>query len=271
MLTMFVVSDSTGKTAERVARSALVQFEGAPVNLVSRGHVRTPEQVRALVQEAGSQDAIVLHTLVSDDLRRLMLAESRLHGVDALDLLGPVLERLAAHLRLTPQQKPGLLAQLVEAKSRSIEAVEFAFRHDDGLNADDLDRAEIILVGVSRTMKTPTMLYMAYRGWLAANVPLVAELPLPDALLRAPRDRVFCLLMGHERLLELRRARAEYESIPIEPYATARHVREELRYARQLCRKHRWQAIDVTAKSVEEVGREIIAVLSEQGVGRGPD
>src|SRR4030042_1651561 len=96
----------------------------------------------------------------------VMLAEGRGVGVGVMDLMGPVLDRLATHLRLTPQEKPGLFQQLVEAQSRQIEAGEFAFRHDDGQNAEELDRAEVVLVGVSRTLKTPTMLYLAYRGWV---------------------------------------------------------------------------------------------------------
>lgn len=262
MLRIFVVSDASGETAERVVRSALVQFEDAPASVVRRGHVRTPEQVRAVVKEAAGHDSMILHTLVSDDLRRLMLAESRLYGVDAMDLMGPVLDRLATHLRLTPQEKPGLFKQLVEAKSREIEVVNFAFRHDDGQRADELSRAEIVLVGVSRTMKTPTTLYLAYRGWFAGNVPIVPEIPLPPALLSLPSERVFCLVMSPSRLLELRCARAGYLAIPAEPYASLAHIRKELRYSQQLCGNHGWRQIDVTGKSVEEVAREIIVLLS---------
>ncbi len=191
-----VISDATGETAERVVRAAMVQFDGAAVTVVRRRNIRTPEQVRAAVAEADAQDSIVVHSLVSDKLRRLILEECRLRGVDSLDMLGPLLDRLALHLKLSPQEKPGLLEQLQEAKSRAIEAVEFAFRHDDGQNAEDLDRAEIVLVGVSRTMKTPTMLYLAYRGWFVANVPLVPGLPLPRALAAFSPARV--ILSPHD-------------------------------------------------------------------------
>ena len=270
MLTVYVVSDSTGETAERVARAALIQFAGAAVSIVRRRNIRSPAQVCAVAEEAAGRDSIVLHTLVSDELRRLMLAECRLRGVDALDMLGPVLDRLAIGLGTTPQEKPGLFEQLVEARSREIEAVDFAFHHDDGQNAGDLDRAEVVLTGVSRTMKTPTMLYLAYRGWFAANVPIVAEIDLPQGLLSLPPDRVFCLGMGPERLLELRRVRAEKEAIPTEPYASLEYVRKEIQHARQLCRKHRWRSIDATGKSVEEVAREIIALLPGKGLPRKP-
>jgi hypothetical protein len=261
MLTVFVVSDSTGETAERMARAALIQFADAPVKLVRHGKVRTPEQVRAVVQEASGGDCIILHTLVSDELRRLILAESRLHGIDSLDAIGPILERVATHLRLTPQEKPGLFRQLTEARSREIDAVEFAFRHDDGQNTDELDRAEVVLVGISRTMKTPTMLYLAYRGWFAANVPIVLGVALPAALPSVPSRRVFCLSMNAGQLRQLRRARADSEAIPAEPYTSLESIRKELLCSQQLCLDHGWRSIDVTGKSVEEVSREIIALL----------
>jgi [pyruvate, water dikinase]-phosphate phosphotransferase / [pyruvate, water dikinase] kinase len=263
MLTILVVSDATGETAERMVRSALVQFETRETNVIRRGQIRTRGQVRAIVKEAAACRAIVVHTLVSDDLRDLMLAQSRLHGVDSMDLMGPVLDRLAHHLRLTPKEKPGLFRQLIDAKSRAIEAVEFAFRHDDGMRSGELDRAEAVIVGVSRTMKTPTMLYLAYHGWFVANVPIVPELELPAKLFAFPAERVFCLEMTPTRLLELREARAESTRVPPEPYASLPHVRRELLYAQHLCAKYGWRAIDVTGKSVEEVAREITVLLSD--------
>ncbi len=261
MLNIFVVSDATGDTAERVVRAGLVQFADASVAVVRRKNVRTPEQIQAVVNEAAAEDSILVHTLVSDKLRQVILEESRLAGVDALDMLGPVLERLAKHLKLTPQEKPGLFRQLVEARSREIEAVEFAFHHDDGQNVQDLDRADVVLIGISRTMKTPTMLYLAYRGWFAANVPIVPGMDPPQTLLALPSSRVFWLQMAPERLLELRRVRARNEGIPVESYASVEQIRRESRQAHEICSKRGWRSIDVTGKSVEEVGREIIALL----------
>jgi hypothetical protein len=261
MLKVFVVSDATGDTAERLVRSAAVQFEDAALESVRRAHVLTPEQVRAVVQEAAACDSLIAHTLVSDELRRLILAESRRQGVDCLDLLGPLLDRLAVRLRLASQQKPGLFQQLDEAKTREIEAVAFAFRHDDGQNTQDLHRAEIVLVGVSRSMKTPTMLYLASRGWFTANVPLVPELALNVALAALPPARVFCLVIKPEQLRKRRCARAREEAIPLEPYASRDQIAKETRYADELCARYGWKQIDVTGKAVEEAAREIITVL----------
>ncbi len=260
ILRVYVVSDATGETAERVVRSALTQFENAPVAIVRCGGIRTPEQVRAVVAEAALRDSLILHTLVSDQLRTAILREARIHGVDAMDLLGPVLDRLATHLGVSPQEKPGLFSQLVEATSRRIEAVEFAFRHDDGQRVDELERAEIVLVGVSRTMKTPTTLYLAYHGWFAANVPIVPGIPADPALLALPHELVVGLTMSAPRLAELRRARAAHLGIPGETYASLAAVRDELRCSDALCRQQGWRQIDATGKSVEEVSREVLVL-----------
>ena len=120
MLKIFIVSDATGETAERVVRAGLVQFAGAAVSFVRRRNVRTPDGIRALVQEAAAESSVIFHTLVSDHLRRVMLEQCRLHGIESVDMLGPVLERLAARLKLSPQERPGLFKQLTEAKSREI-------------------------------------------------------------------------------------------------------------------------------------------------------
>jgi hypothetical protein len=267
MLTIYAVSDGTARTVERLIRSVLVQFGGAPVEVVRRPRVLSPEQVQAVVREAAAIKAVIVHTLVSHELRRLMHAAAHQGGVDATDVMGPLLDRLATRFQLPPQELPGLFEQLTEARTRQIEAVEFAFRHDDGQNPEDLARSEIILVGPSRTMKTPTMLYLAYHGWFTANVPIVEGTQLPNGLTAFPGDRVVCLTVSPTRLLELRRVRAAAEGIPVDLYATQEQVRKELLLADRLCATHGWRKIDVTTKSAEEVGQEIIALVSGKEAG----
>jgi regulator of PEP synthase PpsR (kinase-PPPase family) len=264
MVIVFAVSDATGGTVEQVVRAALAQFEGDPVEIVRRDLVRDPQRVREVAAEAAARKAILFHTLVSNRLRQVMLDEARERGVDAMDIMGPLLDRLAAHLKHTPQEKPGLSSQLAKAKSREIEAVEYAFHHDDGHGADDLSRAEIVLTGVSRTMKTPTMLYLAYRGWFAANVPLIPNIAPPQGLFAVPSEQVFCLFVDARRLLELRQVRAGREGIPMASYAAPDEIRKELLHAQQLAARRDWRRIDVTAKSVEEVCQEIITLRGGQ-------
>ncbi len=267
MLTVFVVSDATGDTAQRMVRAGLVQFQDAPVRLVRRSHVRTPRQVHAVIHEAAAARPSIIHTLVSDELRRVMRAEARTHGVDALDMMGPILERLTTHLKLAPQEKPGLFQTLAEAKTREVEAVSFAFRHDDGQNTPqprsrgggaggrlaDHEDAHHALPGLSRLV----------RGQRAARARRVAAAGPAG---RAGRTRVLSD-DAPEKLQQLRRARAEEESIPLQPYASLDQIRAELSFMADLCRKHHWQRIDATGKSVEEVAREIIGI-SGRGIDR---
>lgn len=269
VLTILIVSDATGETAERMVRAALAQFASVEVTVVRHSNVRPAEGVREVVRQAAAQDAVIFHTLVSTELRRLMLAECRIHNVDAMDLMGPVLDRLMVHLQLAPREQPGLFKQLVESASRRIEAVEFAFRHDDGKRGDDLGKAEIVLVGVSRTMKTPVTVFLAYHGWFAANVPVVPGTELPAALTALPSERVFCLLMNAGRLAELRRFRAEQLGIPLAPYAEVSAIREELKQSERLALEHGWRLVDVTGKSVEEVAGEIVGLAAGPGGPRG--
>lgn len=262
MLTILAVSDGTANTVERLVRSTLTQFSNTSVRVVRKTHIRTAEQVRSVVHQAVAQGAVIVHTLVSTEMRRLMHSEAHARGVDATDVMGPLLDRLATRLQLAPQEVPGLFEQLVEAQTRQIDVVEFAFHHDDGQNSDDLARSEVVLVGPSRTMKTPTMLYLAYRGWFTANVPLVAGVELPAGLTAVPPERVFCLMVSPARLLELRKVRAHSEAIPTEFYATQEQVHKDLLLAERLCAIHGWRRTDVTTKSAEEVGQEIIALLA---------
>jgi regulator of PEP synthase PpsR (kinase-PPPase family) len=259
---IFIVSDATGGTALRVVRSALVQFDDARVNLIERGHINTLQRIQTIVQEAAREKALILHTLVSSDLRRLLLQQSRLLGVDAMDLMGPVLDRLSVFLRSMPKEEPGIYQHLTEGKTREIEAVDFAFHHDDGQGADDLKKAEVVLVGVSRSMKTPTMLYLAYHGWFAANVPLILEIPPPQQLLELPKEKVFCLISDERHLLTMRNTRVKAYDLPPSPYTSPEYIRTELSYARMICRENKWQIIETAGKSIEEITREIIELLS---------
>lgn len=259
---IFIVSDGTGMTAEQMVRAALLQFEDVEAEIVRHPEVTTAEQVSRVVEEAAEQQALIVHTLVSGELRLLMLNEARRYHVDAMDLMGPMLDRLALGLNKPPKQQPGLYAKLNAERNRRIEAVEFALRHDDGQRVAELDQAEIVLVGVSRTMKTPVSIYLAYHGWFVANVPLVQGIAPPATLLALPREKVFGLLMAPERLVDLRRTRARSSGLPAgAAYVTIEGVMEELRAARILCAEHGWRTVSVTAKSVEEIAGEITALV----------
>lgn len=262
--TVFVVSDSSGRTAERLVRAALVQFAGTGADVVRIGQINSPRRASSVVRKAAAKKALLVHTIVSTELRRRMLEQARERGVDTMDLMGPLLRRLQARLGAAPLETPGLFQQLNEERAREIEAVEFAFHHDDGRNVEELERAEIVLTGVSRTMKTPTMLYLAYRGWFAANVPIVPDQPPPSELIALSPGRVFYLDMSPARLVLLRRTRAAAGRIAASGYSSADQTARELLFARGLARRYHWQTIDVTGKSVEDVAQTILSLRGDE-------
>ena len=262
---IFAVSDGSGSTAERVVQAALTQFKGASVMIERRSEVRTEEAVRRVVKEAAEADGCVVHTLVLDTLREHMVRAGRIHNVETIDLMGPLLARLSQQLAVSPAEKPGLFRQLNKAYFRRIESMEFAFHHDDGRRAHELDRAELVLVGVSRTFKTPLSIYLAFKGWFVANVPIISERPLPPAVLELAPGKVFGLRIDPERLTELRRARQERWGTALGPYADPEFVRREAAYAERVFRAHPgWYTVDVTDKPIEEIASEILAFTERE-------
>lgn len=262
MYRVFVVSDGTGGTAEQVLSAALTQFATADVAVERRSGVRTKEQVRQVVAEAARVEGFIVHTLVSDDLREVMLRSGRRHNVETIDLMGPLLARLSQQLAVSPAEKPGLFHQLDEEYYRRTEAMEFALRHDDGLRAHELPQAEIVLVGVSRTSKTPLSVYLALRGRFVANVPIVLRAKPPAALFDMPPGHVFGLTIDPLRLAELRRVRQEHLGGATGDYADPDYVRREVAYALSIFRsQHSWTIVDVTDKPIEESAAEILALM----------
>jgi regulator of PEP synthase PpsR (kinase-PPPase family) len=174
--------------------------------------------------------------------------------------MGPLLSRLSHQFSATPVGKPGLFRQLNEDYFRRIETMEFAFQHDDGLRIEDIHRAEIVLVGVSRTFKTPLSVFLAFKNWYVSNVPIVMGIEPPSILSELPPGRVFGLTMDSRRLATLRHARQEYLGGATGEYAHLDFVRRELIYALKYFEKNpHWPVINVTGKPIEEIAAEVIA------------
>lgn len=258
---VFVVSDGTGRTAEQALKAALTQFPDADVTVVRRPEVRNEAHIRAVVQEAADVDGLIIHTLVSDTLREVLIRASRTHNIEVIDLMGPLLVRLSEHLAHSPSETPGLFRKLNESYFRRIESTEFALRHDDGQRLHDLLQAEIVLLGVSRTFKTPLSIYLAQKGWFVANIPIVLGMELPPILYELAPERVFGLVTNARKLSALRKRRQERLHGAPGPYANLDHVHRELTYALHLFGKQpAWATIDVTNKPIEEIASEILAL-----------
>lgn len=257
---IFVVSDGTGRTAEQTLMAAMTQFPKASIDIIMKQEVRSEQQIAEIVLEVSENKGFIVHTLVSETLRENMLRISRIHNVDAIDLMGPLLSRLTHHLANSPTEEPGLFFRLNKEYFKRIDSMQFAFTHDDGQRAYDYERAEIVLVGVSRTFKTPLSIYLAFKGWLVANYPVVPGVELPDELLKLPHGQVFGLTTQPHDLSSLRTVRQQYLGGNTGDYSSLDQVRRELNFAQNIFSKYEWPVIQVTNKPIEEIASEIIAI-----------
>lgn len=262
-LHIYVISDGTGETADQMIKAALLQYVREGLKLVRYKNIRTEIQVRTIFEEAHSAKAIVVYTVVSDNLRKFIDSTSQQTGVPVVDLLGPLLEKLTRYLKRNPETQPGLFHQVNENYFKRIEAIEFTVKHDDGKYADSLDRADIILVGLSRTSKTPLSVYLSYKGWKVANVPLVKGIDPPLELFQTDQRKIIGLLIDPETLTRIRRERlVKMGENPSGDYANLNHVIAEIDFCKELFRKNRrWPVFDITGKALEETASEVEKII----------
>lgn len=262
---IFVVSDGTGRTAKQSLKAALTQFPEPHPELVMRVDIQNPDQIEKVVTEASAEKSFIVHTLVSDNLREEMARISRIHNVSSIDLMGPMLARLADFFEHSPVGVPGLFHNLNKEYFKRIDAMQFAFNHDDGQRDYDYNHAEIVLVGVSRTFKTPLSMYLAFKGWFVANYPIVVGLDLPETLINCRPGNVIGLMTEPHELSGLREARLAYLGGATPDYTSVEFVRRELTHAREIFSKYGWPVIQVTNKPIEEIASEILKVKRQLG------
>jgi regulator of PEP synthase PpsR (kinase-PPPase family) len=261
---LYLFSDATGETVERVVRAVTSQFRDVSIKLHRFGRLRTEADILQAVGEAARQPGMILYTLVNAELARFLAGEVEANGLEAVDLLSPLLFRLSDFLGISPQQEPGLLHQINADYHKRVEAVNFTVKQDDGQELRNLHKADIVLVGVSRSSKTPLSMYLAHKGYRVANVPLVRDIPPPRELDEIDQKKIVGLIIDPKRLVELRAARLRnLRQGPRGSYADYERVEEEIEVCRRLYRKHpEWLVVDVTNKSVEEAAAEILKRLN---------
>ncbi len=257
---LHLVSDATGETINSVARACLVQFEGIePIEHVW-SLIRTKGQMEKALAGITKDPGPVLFTLVNEALRDQLLEGCRDRDVPCVPVLDPVIHRLAACFGVEIAGQPGLQHALDAEYFGRMDAMNFALTHDDGQIPGEIDKADVILVGVSRTSKTPTCIYLANRGLKAANVPVVPNCPLPGGLLESKLALIVGLTKDPARLVQVRRNRLRMiaQGQDDTDYVDLESVREEVAFARKLCQKHDWPIIDVSRRSIEETAATIM-------------
>jgi regulator of PEP synthase PpsR (kinase-PPPase family) len=265
---LHLVSDATGDTVHSVARACLVQFEDAEAIEHIWSMVRTRSQIDRVIAGVSANPGLVLFTLVNESLRSPLQDGCRKLQVPAIPVLDPVIGALAAHLGRQSRGLPGRQHLMNNEYFARIDAMTFALNHDDGQSSWGLNDADVVLIGVSRTSKTPTCLYLANRGIKAANIPYVPNVPLPPELDAASRPLIIGLTNDPERLVQVRRNRLTMlHQDEGTDYTNLEAVRSEVSAARRLFTEKRWPVIDVTRRSIEETAASILKLLARrQGV-----
>jgi regulator of PEP synthase PpsR (kinase-PPPase family) len=266
---LHLVSDATGETINSVARACLVQFRGVEPHEHVWSLIRTPTQMDRVVAGIEGHPGPVLFTLVNEDLRAKLIEGCRRLGVPCIPVLDPVIHALAAYFGVPISGQPGLQHVMDTHYFERIDAMNFALSHDDGHSAAQLAEADVVLVGVSRTSKTPTAIYLANRGIKAANIPYVPGISLPQALFEVEGPLVVGLTKEPARLVQVRRQRLNLgpDDTGETDYVDPDSVKREVAAARKLFTRRGWPVIDVTRRSIEETAATIMTYLARHKTG----
>lgn len=263
-LKVIIISDGTGETATAISRAVMAQFKGREVFFTRYKNVRSPEQIDAIFNEAAIHHDLVMYTIVSGKLREYISEIARTKHVRTLDILGPALTAFSNFFNQEPTSEPGLLHAVNDEYYKRVEAMEFTLNHDDGRNIESLHLADVILVGVSRTSKTPLSVYLSQHGIKVVNIPMIKDQTLPKELFEVDQRKIFALTISAETLREIRKNRLQRLGANLHQgdYAEHEKVIEEIEWANAIFKENkRWPVFNVTDKALEETAADIMKLL----------
>jgi regulator of PEP synthase PpsR (kinase-PPPase family) len=258
---LHLISDSTGETLIAAGRAAASQFAGSHAVEHVYPLVRNRRQVSDVLAEIDRAPGIVLHTVIDQELAGIIDEACSNMGVPCVSVIEPVLQIFQSYLGAPTKRRVGAQHELNAGYFARIEALNFTMDHDDGQLPHNIDEADVILLGISRTSKTPTAIYLANRGIKTANVPIVAGMALPEKLYAATKPLIVCLIATIDHISQVRQNRVLGSTTGYQDTYTDRAaIAEEIKYAKQTCARNSWPVIDVTRKSIEETAAAIVAL-----------
>ena len=259
---LHMISDATGETLIATGRAASAQYSGARAIEHIYPLVRTEKQLGKVFEEIDAEPGIVLYTVVDRDLASRIDRNCAEMGLPCVSVLEPVIATFQSYLGTPAGRRVGAQHVLDAEYFRRIDALNFTMEHDDGQLPQDIDHADVVLVGISRTSKTPTSIYLANRGIKTMNIPIVRGIPLPEQLFAATKPLIVGLVATAERIAQVREHRilAAPGDLDMEHYVSRPAIAEELNHARAICTRHGWPLIDVTRRSIEETAAAILAL-----------
>ncbi|MEE9313893.1 MAG: pyruvate, water dikinase regulatory protein [Rhizobiaceae bacterium] len=262
---LHLVSDSTGETLITLGRAAAAQYPKWRAVEHTSPMVRTSEELDKALDQIEGAPGIVLYTIIDRELEKKLQNKCLSLGVPALNVLAPTMKLFDSYLGETISGRTGAQHVLDEEYFDRLDAIKFAMAHDDGNLPDDIEEADIILIGISRTSKTPTSIYLAQRGVKTFNIPLVPGVDLPKEVLSVKHPMVVALVASAERILQVRENRllAFDRDLAGDTYVDRASIQEELTWTRRLCKENNWPMIDVSKRSIEETSAAILALRQE--------
>lgn len=266
-LYIFIVSDSIGETAEQVAKAAVGQFKDVSYELIRYPYITEKEQIYHITKEASELRSVIVFTTVIEDLKHIIISQCEKNNIEYVDIMSSLLNSFHNVLGSYPLNEPGTIRRLDERYFNRVEAIEFAVKYDDGKDSRGIKKADIILIGVSRTSKTPLSMYLAHKNIKVANVPLVPEAPIPEELYEIPTKRIIGLTANPIKLNEIRQERLKALGLNNNAsYANLDRILEELDYAEKVMKKVGCAIIDVSNKAVEESASIILEIMRDNNI-----
>lgn len=259
---IYVISDALGETAEFVSRAAAAQFNGTKTRIRRVPYVRDEAHLEEIMEEAKEEDAILVYTLVMKNLRDFLVEKAVEKGLRVVDILGPLIQELKNQTGKEPSNTPNIIHRLDEQYFRKVEAIEFAVKYDDGKDSRGVLYADVVLIGVSRTSKTPLSMYLATKGIKCANIPLVPEVNPPEEIFSISSRKVIGLILRPELLNTIRTERLKTLGLgSTSDYASVERIMLELEYARGIMKRIGCPIIDATGKAVEETASTVLEII----------
>lgn len=257
---IYIFSNSTGETAERVIKATLAQFDTSDVKIHRKSYLKTLDDIRNAVEDVAKRPGLIVFTLMHRVHVAELNAEVERRGLKSFDVISPIIEKMEEFLGLPARRMPGVIYKVDEDYIQRLDAVNFTVKHDDGQNPQDLEKADIVLVGVSRTSKTPLAMYLAGKGYKVANIPLVEGLDPPEQLFQIDQERIVGLVQDVQQLIKIRISRMRNLKQSLRGrYTEYDIVESELLFSRRLFREHpKWMVVDMTNKAIEEASAEIM-------------
>lgn len=256
---IYIISDSVGETAESVIKAGLSQFTTDDHQIKRVRYVDSKEQIDETLKNAAENNALIGFTLVDLEFREYLKLQAKTMDIEAIDIMGPVLDSLERFLQEKPLFKPGIVHKLDEDYFKRVEAIEFAVKYDDGQDPRGILQADIVLIGVSRTSKTPLSQYLALKGLKVANIPIVPEIDPPIELSKIDANKCIGLSITPEKLNEIRKERLKALGLEDQAiYANIQRIKEELEYFNQIVGQIGCEVVDVSSRAVEEVANIIL-------------